>query len=216
MKQRPTCTYPDCHRTRQSAKWCKQHHLQLKNHGEQWTIGDRTHERAAKRAAWDRLTDDEKAARIAPMLAAIRSKPRSAEHSRRISESLKARNADRPYVFTERTCRACGEAYMPNSGHQFYCTPECKAAQRRLRRHGLTNRQYLDILADQGGTCALCTSTGRGYGGSRYALVVDHCHDTGTVRGLLCPDCNTALGRFGDDAARLRAAADYIDRTCPH
>jgi hypothetical protein len=42
--------------------------------------------------------------------------------------------------------------------------------------------------------------------------VVDHNHDTGEVRGILCHSCNTALGRFGDDVWLLQAALDYLKK----
>ena len=59
-------------------------------------------------------------------------------------------------------------------------------------KYGITVEQYDQMMDEQGGTCKICKSldpTGR-------RLAVDHCHETGRVRGLLCPSCNTALGRI--------------------
>jgi hypothetical protein len=68
----------------------------------------------------------------------------------------------------------------------------------------MTVARFERMLASQGGLCALC--------GQRMKVIqVDHCHRTGEVRGLLCSMCNTGLGKFGDDPARLRAAADYLE-----
>ena len=47
--------------------------------------------------------------------------------------------------------------------------------------------------------------------GKRIALVVDHCHDTNRVRGLLCTNCNVAIGHMKDDVERLRAAISYLE-----
>jgi hypothetical protein len=182
-----------------------------------WEFGDRERSRQIRKAAWDRIPDDVKAARTARLVAFTKGQPRSAEHARRISESNKARWQMGGPDFEPRVCRGCEAEFAPHSGNHWYCDDECVAARKRLRRHGITNRQYLDLLEAQGGTCALCHGDAKGFGVSRrFGLVVDHCHDTGQVRGLLCADCNTALGRFGDNANRLRAAADYIERTCPH
>ena len=63
-----------------------------------------------------------------------------------------------------------------------------------------------DCSTEQNGVCAVCKLP------SRRALCVDHCHATRQVRGLLCDKCNTALGLFGDDSKRMRAAAAYVDR----
>lgn len=77
-------------------------------------------------------------------------------------------------------------------------------------RHGITQQEYELIYLDQGGVCAICASSDGG--GAWGVLVVDHCHRSGHVRSLLCHNCNTALGLMGDDAKRLRAAADYLDK----
>lgn len=64
----------------------------------------------------------------------------------------------------------------------------------------------------QGGVCAIChkpeTATRRG---KLKALAVDHCHDTGLVRGLLCVECNTGIGKLREDTAILRSAIRYLE-----
>jgi hypothetical protein len=61
------------------------------------------------------------------------------------------------------------------------------------------------MLREQAGLCAICRRRP-----ARH-LCIDHCHATLIVRGLLCDACNRGLGSFGDDAARMRRAGDYID-----
>lgn len=59
--------------------------------------------------------------------------------------------------------------------------------------------------------CAICGGRDK----NRH-LAIDHCHDTGLIRGLLCMGCNTALGRFKDDPVLLRKAIVYLERQCVH
>jgi hypothetical protein len=79
----------------------------------------------------------------------------------------------------------------------------------RTYRYGLTEQMYADMLAAQGDACAVCRSDR--WPGQHNVPHVDHDHDTGKVRGLLCGKCNLAIGQMDDDAQRLRAAADYLD-----
>jgi 5-methylcytosine-specific restriction endonuclease McrA len=78
-----------------------------------------------------------------------------------------------------------------------------------LRRFGLTPQEYDDMAARQNHSCAVCGEK------DTKALAVDHDHDTGRVRGLLCGKCNTALGLMNDSIRRLRLAVDYLeDHSC--
>lgn len=80
------------------------------------------------------------------------------------------------------------------------------------QRYGLTVEEYDRISIGQNGTCAICkrpeTAT---HDGLVKRLAIDHCHSTGQIRGFLCFRCNSAVGNMGEDAARMRAAADYIE-----
>lgn len=79
-----------------------------------------------------------------------------------------------------------------------------------LKSYGLTLEEYEAMLERQGGGCAICGTTEvRGFG-TRQA--VDHCHDSGLVRGILCGNCNRGIGAFKHDPDRLAAAVDYLRR----
>lgn len=62
------------------------------------------------------------------------------------------------------------------------------------------------MLTSQGGTCAICHGTA-----TVGRLAVDHCHLTGKVRGLLCTNCNTALGKLKDSKELLLNAINYLE-----
>ena len=72
------------------------------------------------------------------------------------------------------------------------------------RRYGLSVDDYAKLWLEQDGACAICLVDAD--------LFIDHCHDTGEVRGLLCHYCNAALGLMRDDPARLLRAIDYLPR----
>lgn len=76
----------------------------------------------------------------------------------------------------------------------------------RDRKYGLEPGEYDRILERQGGGCAICKQPCA----RERRLSVDHCHSTGRVRGLLCQNCNAAIGMFKDDTALLFRAIDYL------
>lgn len=81
-----------------------------------------------------------------------------------------------------------------------------------LRDYGITPEYYARMHAEQNGLCAICQMPETMVRhGKVEGLSVDHCHTKGHVRALLCSNCNNGLGRFGDDPAVLRRAADYLD-----
>ncbi len=74
--------------------------------------------------------------------------------------------------------------------------------------YGITEAQVDQMLAAQGARCALCGTDNPRH--QRGVFVVDHCHETGRVRGLLCQLCNIALGKLGDTPAAIQRALDYV------
>lgn len=95
-----------------------------------------------------------------------------------------------------------------------------KYAETRLRMHlrrkfKITVEQYRGMLEAQNGVCGICKMPcDRKTKGKLklMPLVVDHCHSTGTVRGLLCNSCNLGLGSFKDNPKVLESSADYLRR----
>lgn len=83
-----------------------------------------------------------------------------------------------------------------------------RARRNRLKKKfGLSVEQYESLLLSQGGVCAIC----REPCSSGNRLAVDHDHTTGKVRGLLCAQCNQALGKLQESPALLRAAVTYLE-----
>lgn len=78
-------------------------------------------------------------------------------------------------------------------------------------KYGLTEKEYDQLLYSQQGVCAICqgppVNTNPPYNSK---LVVDHNHNTGQIRGLLCQRCNQGLGLFKDSTTYLQSAIDYL------
>jgi hypothetical protein len=122
-------------------------------------------------------------------------------------------------------CRKCGR----EKALQWKDANWEKERDTRLRREfGITLEQYDAMLAEQGGCCAICGQPPAivGYRASRRPgrptrpiLVVDHDHQTGKIRGLLCIHCNRGLGFFKDSPELLRFALKYMEEAearAPH
>jgi len=117
----------------------------------------------------------------------------------------------------KKRCSACKKAkplaeFSKNKNHRDGLNYRCFACKRTGARkylYGVTQQQYDHYLKQQGGGCKLCGT--KKPGGNGKAFHVDHCHKTNVVRGLLCVNCNVALGKFKDDPEVLRLAATYVE-----
>ena len=88
----------------------------------------------------------------------------------------------------------------------------CKITRKSILKvkYGLTQVQFDQMLEQQGGKCKICGTTEPGRWGTFY---IDHCHETGKVRGLLCCRCNLSIGHMEDSPELLRKAAEYIEKS---
>ena len=115
-------------------------------------------------------------------------------------------------------CRDCEnianrEKYIPKPPRTKQVIPDdvvkLEAKKRMLKhRYSIDYNTYNQMYAEQDGKCKICGDYRElgGHGG----LLVDHCHITNEVRGLLCKKCNSGLGMFNDDKELLQRAIEYI------
>ena len=75
---------------------------------------------------------------------------------------------------------------------------------------GITIEEYDEMLYWQGGCCAICAKPQDTF---VRKFAVDHNHTTGKIRGLLCVNCNTAIGKLDDDVVLLERAISYLERS---
>ncbi|AZP23192.1 endonuclease VII domain-containing protein [Streptomyces aquilus] len=112
-------------------------------------------------------------------------------------------------------CQGCGVSKPHSDWHRKASAPDglasrckaCRAERGRRdhlkRRYGMTEAERDEMVASQMGLCVICLKA--------PAVHVDHCHKTGRVRGVLCFNCNSAIGKLGDDPDAVRRAAAYLE-----
>lgn len=112
-------------------------------------------------------------------------------------------------------CKKCLQKYRTQ--HYFrsedYRQKRIKKAtvNSRKRKYGISEDQFQVLLESQNYCCAICSIH---LDNSKFSLrgQLDHCHKEGTIRGVLCGQCNTALGLFKDNKNILLEAISYLDR----
>ena len=116
-------------------------------------------------------------------------------------------------------CVDCKKGFSKTSSNQERCGNQsnkksCSYTHKRIiakdralaRRYGITREIYNGILKKQHLACAICKG--------RVKLVVDHCHKSSKIRGLLCHHCNTGIGMFRDSVILLKRAEKYLTAFC--
>jgi Pyruvate/2-oxoacid:ferredoxin oxidoreductase delta subunit len=116
------------------------------------------------------------------------------------------------------TCSICGPTSIrvrTNKAHECMTvrkrnknSPDSKMRYRLRTKYGITANDHRVMMADQCGRCAICDL-------ACEKLVVDHNHETGQVRQLLCHGCNVAIGFLRDSAEIALAASRYLALHAP-
>lgn len=124
--------------------------------------------------------------------------------------------ASRNITFTEvRQCKHCQIEFTIINNAQVYCRTCCpnKMAYQRLKYYNLSQPEFEVLLSKQGHNCALCGN--KLIEGGSTNLNVDHCHNTGRVRGLLCHRCNMIVGFLdkGEWPTQLHKIESYVKET---
>lgn len=113
-------------------------------------------------------------------------------------------------------CKECDKEVRKDSRSRSKATQEGYGRRKIAWTYGISVEDYDRMLSDQGGKCAICgTDNPLGEGNTTarrsFSFSVDHCHDTGKVRGLLCNTCNRGLGFFRDRVDLLQKATRYLE-----
>ena len=115
-----------------------------------------------------------------------------------------------------KSCNSCGNEKPPSdfykkdwkTGRLDGICKGCRIVKQRERNLGITDEEYWSLYHRQGGKCGICRR--RLYSKRYKRFAVDHDHETGRIRGLLCTNCNTAIGLLRDCPNALERAIDWV------
>jgi len=151
--------------------------------------------------------------------------PEQKKEKKRYLQSWHARNKDKVKAYRDQTKDRRNtrrrERYAQDENHRnalkaqsstwYRDHPGKKKNQRLLYHHQISLTEFQALLISQQGACAICGHSD--LSDKNFFPVVDHCHTSKKVRGLLCMNCNMGLGKFKDNPLFLQAALTYLAKT---
>lgn len=190
------CSIDGCERLNHARGWCLTHYMQWKR-GVEPTGPIKTRERNKP----DECTEE-------GCSNPVKSKGLCQMHYQRLLRHGHTMYQNRKNPAKECRIETCDSySYAKGLCHAHYIK------QRKWKAQGVDADRYQEMLHEQGGVCAICHQPERApdkASGKTKDLAIDHCHKTGAVRGLLCSNCNRALGLFNDDPELLAKASNYV------
>ena len=127
---------------------------------------------------------------------------------------------NKPWPKVEYTCKGCGTAFLKRKVKSAvsYCH-SCRTKKNKIKKYNISLETYTGLLKSQDFKCKICAQevihtreiTKRHSTVFSNTAVVDHCHSSNEVRGILCSDCNLGLGKFKDNKENLLNALKYLE-----
>ena len=197
-KLRDTCTVGQCDRKHHARGYCLTHYVQFKR-GVTPAGPIKTRERdKPPECVEDGCSDP------------VKAKGLCKAHYQRLLRYGHTKYQDRTSVPKPCEIGTCdNHSYAKGLCHAHY------AKQLKWSAFGVDATRYQEMLREQNGVCAICHEPERSpdkASGKTRDLAIDHNHETGAVRQLLCSNCNRAIGLFRDDPALLDAAMAYLHK----
>ncbi len=131
--------------------------------------------------------------------------PSTSEYNKKYREKNKENILKREKLYREENKEKMNE----NNTSYRKKNPDYHRAHMLKSCYNITIEDWDNMFAKQAGCCEIC---GIHQSAIKTTLCVDHCHNTGKVRGLLCIKCNTAIGSLNDDVSILEKAIKYLEK----
>lgn len=202
QRQHERCTVPGCTRPHKARGYCQGHYLRHFR-----GVAVETELRSRDANPPERCSEPE-------CTAPVKAKGLCKMHYARLLRHGHTRYRDR-----KKPAKICS---VPGCSNWLYAKGMCHQHWQRRKKalsdYGVSPERLAEMVKAQDGKCAICGKAEQscdGASGKLRDLSIDHDHETGDARGLLCNRCNRGLGYFMDSAELLRAAIAYLDRHRP-
>jgi hypothetical protein len=131
-----------------------------------------------------------------------------------------ARNKSKGHLGLKYMCKTCENEKGRLKYHAEYKHEPAHYKKQYVRKiqkqYGITEEEYTLLWENTKGVCKICNATMESalFKNTRgVRAVVDHCHKTGDIRGIICHKCNGGLGQFDDDLENLKRAVQYLEES---
>lgn len=133
---------------------------------------------------------------------------RDLEHRKQYQKEYYLKNKERLLAYRKKFYEENKEVAIERSVIWAKNNPEARKRNMLKSAYGLSLEKYKEMMHDQEGCCFGCSTP---HSELKRGLMVDHCHKTGKIRGLLCERCNSALGMVKDNIKIMRNLIKYLE-----